>query len=161
MAPCAWSITSTRSTREASTPSRRCVRRKRDPSRRSSTGTTGSATSYFGGAKGFGMAFVVDVFSSLLMGAAFGPHVSVMYGGDDAEHRKLGQFFCAINPANFTDRERFCEQMDQLIDELHAVEPAEGFERVLVPGEPETRHQQLRLESGIPLTAEVHRYLFG
>ncbi|AZN41379.1 ureidoglycolate dehydrogenase [Paenibacillus albus] len=115
---------------------------------------------HFGGAKGFGMAFVVDVFSSILMGAAFGPHVKGMYGADYAQPRKLAQFFCAVNPSYFTETDRFLEQMDQLIDELHTAEPAEGFSRVLVPGEPEMMQKEKRLVEGIPLPEAVYRFLF-
>lgn len=116
---------------------------------------------HFGGAKGYGLALAVDVFSSILMGAAYGPHVVPMYGGDVGEKRKLGQFFCAIHPAYFTDPDRFLDQMDGMIDELHEVPPADGFAAVLTPGEPETATEALRLRQGIPLPASCVEYLRG
>lgn len=39
--------------------------------------------STFGGPKGYGLSIMVDVFSGLLAGAAFGPHIAKMYSGLD------------------------------------------------------------------------------
>ncbi|UVI32973.1 ureidoglycolate dehydrogenase [Paenibacillus spongiae] len=116
---------------------------------------------HFGGAKGFGLAMVVDIFSSILLGAAFGPHVSLMYGGDLSQPRKLGQYFCVVNPSFFTDLEGFLDQIDQMIDDIHAAPPAEGYTRVMVPGEPETRQEAKRREHGIPIPGECFAYLNG
>lgn len=114
---------------------------------------------HFGGAKGFGLALAVDMFSSVLLGAAFGPHVVPMYGGDPGERRKLGQFFCAVNPSWFTNIDEFLEQTDRMIDELHQVPAAEGFEAVLVPGEPEQRRERQRRRDGIPVPEPCLAYL--
>ncbi|MCQ6557428.1 ureidoglycolate dehydrogenase [Paenibacillus mendelii] len=116
---------------------------------------------HFGGAKGFGLAMVVDIFSSILLGAAFGPHVNPMYGGNLAQPRKLGQYFCVVNPSYFTDLECFLDQIDQMIDNIHAAPPAEGFNRVLVPGEPELQQEAKRKLQGIPIPAECYAYLNG
>lgn len=112
----------------------------------------------FGGPKGYGLGMVVDVFSGLLTGAAFGPHISLMYG-DLHKKRKLGHFIGAINPEFFTDIEEFLVNMDRMIDEIHQVEPANGFDKVLVPGEPETLKEEIRLKEGIPVTESIYNYL--
>ncbi len=112
----------------------------------------------FGGPKGYGLGMVVDVFSGLLTGAAFGPHISLMYGDLDKK-RKLGHFIGAINPEFFTDTEEFLVNMDRMIDEIHQVEPANGFDKVLVPGEPETLKEEIRLKEGIPITESIYNYL--
>ncbi|PLS17710.1 ureidoglycolate dehydrogenase [Bacillus sp. M6-12] len=112
----------------------------------------------FAGPKGYGMAMVVDVLSGLLTGAAFGPHITTMYG-DYSKKRKLGHFICAINPAVFTDKEAFLSNMDQMIEEIHASQPAEGFTKVMVPGEPEQLKEEARLKDGVPVTQTVYDYL--
>lgn len=112
----------------------------------------------FGGPKGYGLSVVVDIFSGLLAGAAFGPHISKMYGDLD-QPRKLGHYVCAINPAFFTDPEAFLDAMDQMIDELHHVEPAQGFSHVLVPGEIEQRNEDANREKGITIASTVYEYL--
>ncbi|KQB91636.1 putative oxidoreductase YjmC [Geobacillus sp. PA-3] len=114
----------------------------------------------FGGPKGYGLSVIVDVFSGLLAGAAFGPHISKMYGDLDKK-RKLGHYVCAINPAFFTDKDVFLQQMDRMIDELHQVEPAPGFERVYVPGEIEHLHEEKNRKHGITIARTVYEFLIG
>jgi len=112
----------------------------------------------FGGPKGYGLSLIVDIFSGLLAGAAFGPHVAKMYGDLDKK-RHLGHYFCAINPANFTDLETFLTNMDQMIDELHQAEPAPGFSQVFVPGEIEQLNEERNREQGITIASTVYEYL--
>ncbi|MEZ0119159.1 UNVERIFIED_ORG: ureidoglycolate dehydrogenase (NAD+) [Heyndrickxia coagulans] len=112
----------------------------------------------FGGPKGYGLSMIVDVFSGLLAGAAFGPHIRKMYEDLDKK-RKLGHYFCAINPAFFTDQDEFLLKMDQMIDELHQVPPASGFERVYIPGEIEQLNEERDKEQGITIASSVYEFL--
>ncbi|MGO4890440.1 ureidoglycolate dehydrogenase [Anaerobacillus sp. MEB173] len=116
------------------------------------------ALSPFAGPKGYGMGLVVEIFSGLLAGAAFGPHITKMYG-DYNKPRKLGHYVCAINPSAFTDKDMFLEQMDQMIKEIHRVKPASGFNKVMVPGEPEQLKEEISLKSGVSVTDTVYQYL--
>ena len=113
----------------------------------------------FGGAKGYGLGMVVDIFAGILTGSPYGPHVGQMHGGDYSEKRKLGHFVCAINVSKFTAAGSFLSNMDQMIDELHAVPPAAGFSQVMVPGEPECRKEAERQHTGIPIPVELYHYL--
>lgn len=112
----------------------------------------------FGGPKGYGLSLIVDVFSGLLAGAAFGPHISKMYDDLDKK-RKLGHYFCAINPSFFTDKDVFLEQMDQMITELQNAEPAPGVDRVYVPGELEQIRAETNRLNGITIAAPVYEFL--
>lgn len=112
----------------------------------------------FAGPKGYGLGMVVDVFSGLLAGATFGPHIKPMYD-ELNEMRKLGHFFMVINPSYFTDLENFLTQVDQMISELHDVSPAENFKQVMVPGEPEQLREEARLKDGIPVAESIYNYL--
>ncbi|SDN05577.1 ureidoglycolate dehydrogenase (NAD+) [Fictibacillus solisalsi] len=114
--------------------------------------------STFGGPKGYGLSVIVDVFSGLLAGAAFGPHISRMYENLD-QKRKLGHYFCAINPSFFTDRDAFLEQMDAMMEELQQVPPAPGFDRVYVPGEIEQLHEERNVKNGITIAQPVYEFL--
>ncbi|MCY8493554.1 ureidoglycolate dehydrogenase [Bacillus inaquosorum] len=114
--------------------------------------------STFGGPKGYGLSIVVDVFSGLLAGAAFGPHIAKMYSGLD-QKRKLGHYVCAINPSFFTDRDTFLEQMDAMLDELQQSPPAVGVERVYVPGEIEQLHEERNKIHGISIARSVYEFL--
>jgi ureidoglycolate dehydrogenase (NAD+) len=117
-----------------------------------------SALTPFAGPKGYGLGMVVDIFSGLLAGASFGPHISKMYG-DYNQHRKLGHYVCAINPTFFTNKDEFLGSMDRMIDELHAVKPADGFDQVFVPGEPEQIKEEKHLRKGVLMTETVYQYL--
>jgi ureidoglycolate dehydrogenase (NAD+) len=46
-----------------------------------------------------------------------------------------------------------------MIDELHHVEPAQGFSHVLVPGEIEQRNEDANREKGITIASTVYEYL--
>jgi ureidoglycolate dehydrogenase (NAD+) len=111
-----------------------------------------------GGAKGYGLAMVVDILSGILTGSAFGPHISMMYGDYD-KYRGLGHFLCVIDPGVFTNTDLFLEQIDQMIDEIHELPPAPGFDKVMVPGEPEQLQEKRRNENGIPLPESVYEFL--
>ena len=83
----------------------------------------------FGGPKGYGLAMVVEIFTVLLTGAAFGPHISKMYGDYD-KNRELGHFFMVIDPAKFVAAETFKSRLDQMIRKLREAPPARGTEQV-------------------------------
>ncbi|KIL51916.1 hypothetical protein KP78_02860 [Jeotgalibacillus soli] len=112
----------------------------------------------FAGPKGYGLAMVVDILSGILTGSAFGPNITAMYGDYDKK-RKLGHFVCAVNPAMFTDPTGFLENMDNMINELHEAQPAEGFSKVMVPGEPEQLREEERRVNGVPITKSIYQYL--
>lgn len=112
----------------------------------------------FAGPKGYGLGMVVDIFSGLLAGAAFGPHVKPMYEKLN-EMRKLGHFFMVINPSHFTDVDSFLGYMDQLINELHEAPSVKDFGQVMVPGEPEQLKEEERLINGIPVAESIYQYL--
>jgi ureidoglycolate dehydrogenase (NAD+) len=112
----------------------------------------------FGGPKGYGLSLIVEIFSGLLAGAAFGPHIVKMYEDLD-QKRKLGHYFCAINPGFFTDSEAFLTMMDQMMDELRQVPPAPEFSKVLVPGDIEQMQVEKNLRDGITIARSVYHYL--
>ncbi|WP_252312175.1 ureidoglycolate dehydrogenase [Sinobaca sp. H24] len=112
----------------------------------------------FGGPKGYGLGVVVDIFSGLLAGAAFGPHINKMYGDLDKK-RELGHFFCALDPSYFTDKQEFLKNMDQMILELRNAPAKDGVERVFVPGELEQMNEERNRIEGITLSEETFNYL--
>jgi ureidoglycolate dehydrogenase (NAD+) len=108
-----------------------------------------------GGAKGFGLGVIVDILTGLLMGGNFGPHVTLMYG-DYEKKRDLCHLVGAIDYHRFPGHSSFLDRVTQMIEELHQVPTAEGFERVMVPGEPEYLRERDRMKNGIP----IEDYLF-
>ncbi len=112
----------------------------------------------FGAYKGYALAMVVDIFAGILTGSPFGPEVPKMYGNYEKK-RKLGHYFTAIDMSRFTDREQFLANMDILIKAIGEVPPSKGFERVMVPGEPEATTEKTRRRQGIPILPEDYNYL--
>lgn len=112
----------------------------------------------FGGVKGYGLAIVVDIFSGLLTGSKFGPHISKMYSDLD-QKRKLGHYFCAIDPEMFTNKEQFLEQMDQMMEELRNVPPKKGVDQVYVPGDIEHADEERNKREGVTVPRSVFNYL--
>lgn len=102
-----------------------------------------------GGAKGSGLAMLMDIMAGVLSGAAFGGEVGDQYR--DARPQNVGHCFIVIKPDLFLGKGTTQERMDTLIRKVHSCEPATGFDKVLVPGEPEYRLTEKRLQEGIPL----------
>ncbi len=112
----------------------------------------------FGGPKGYGIGLMVDILSGILVGAAFGPHIEPMYG-DLTKHRKLGITFIVLDPKFFGSMDYFLDSVDQIYKEIHDLQPAPGFSKVLLPGEPEQFKSDDRVENGIPLPKSIFNYL--
>ncbi|CAM1505115.1 Fc.00g107520.m01.CDS01 [Cosmosporella sp. VM-42] len=107
-----------------------------------------------GGAKGSGLAIMMDVFSGVLSGSAFAGHVTGPY--DPSRSADVGHFLVAIKPDLFMSLDEFRERMQYLYDRVVGSEKAVGVERVYFPGELEQLAQKQREKTGIPLVqAEI------
>lgn len=106
---------------------------------------------WFGGYKGYGIALLIEVLAGVLTGASFGlvdREPGELTGFDRVTR---GYLFVALDPSHFGPMDAFCADVDRLIRDIHASEPAEGGAPVLVPGELEHRRRAERLVHGIPL----------
>ncbi|MCG7334726.1 Ldh family oxidoreductase [Sporosarcina sp. ACRSM] len=108
----------------------------------------------FGGAKGSALAMLMDLLAGVLTGANFGGEVKSLYF-DHTEPQNVGHLFIAIRPDLFVSKDEFADRMDTFVNRAKEVPLAQGFEEILIPGEPEERTAMKRLESGIPITQEV------
>lgn len=112
-----------------------------------------------GSHKGFMLGSIVDIFSGVLSGANYGPFVppfpaylpmpTVMPG------KGIGHFFGAMRIDGFRPAEEFKADMDNWIHQFKNARVAKGFEKVVIPGEPEASMQVERMTSGIPLYKSV------
>lgn len=108
-----------------------------------------------GGPKGSGLAMMMDIFSGVVSGAA--------YGGDVGDQQKtvdrpqnVGHFILAMKPDLFVSEAEYKTRMDTLARRIRAVPRAEGFDEILLPGEREAREMERRSQAGIPyVTAEI------
>jgi len=108
-----------------------------------------------GGYKGYGLALMVEIFSSLLTGMPFGADISKMFPATSSR-RNLGHFFIAIDIKKFQPVKKFKERLKREIDRIRAQKPARGTSAVLVPGDPEKKMFEERSEQGIPLPTALY-----
>ena len=99
--------------------------------------------------KGYGLALMVHILGGTLSGASFSPIRVKTQKPSDPD--RLGHFFLAIDPKVFRPEGAFEEDLDAVIDVLHATTPVDAAQPVLVPGDPEAASRERRLREGIPL----------
>ncbi len=104
----------------------------------------------FAGPKGSGLALWISLAVGVLGGASFDDEAGSMHG-DDQRPQDIGHIFLAIDPWRLDERERVERRVGALIERLHALRPAPGFDRVLYPGERGERQRRERLAEGIPV----------
>ena len=101
-----------------------------------------------GGVKGYALAVAMDALSGPLAGGISTCHRGISeYSGQ----RSSGHFFYAINVSSFVPLDEFTEEMDRAIRTIRASKPAEGFDRVYLPGEIEWLKSQEWRKEGMPL----------
>lgn len=108
----------------------------------------------FGGVKGSSLSMLMDILSGVLTGANYGGEVKSLYTDPD-QPQNVGHLFIAIRPDLFVPLEQFEQRMETFVNRIKSQPRAEGFDEILIPGEPEERKAQERLRTGIPLTKEV------
>lgn len=110
------------------------------------------------GPKGYGLMMMIDILSGMLLGLPFGKHVSSMYS-DLTKGRDLGQFFLLLDPQKFTDTDMFKENIETMVQELHEIPAAEGFQQVYYPGEINQLNLNSAKQEGIFIAENIYEYL--
>lgn len=105
----------------------------------------------YGGHKGYGLAVMVDILTGLLAGSNFGPQVA----DTEASSARVSQCFAAMRIDLFRDPDEFRADMDRMLGDLRAMEPAEGAERVYFAGLKEAEAAAESRRSGVALSAKV------
>lgn len=112
-----------------------------------------------GSHKGYALGAVVDIFSAVLSGANYGPWVppfpAYVPMPMDMPGKGIGHFFGAMRIDAFRPAEEFKQHMDNWIKRFRSAKTAEGFEKVIIPGDPEREKEKERKEHGIPLLKPV------
>jgi LDH2 family malate/lactate/ureidoglycolate dehydrogenase len=112
-----------------------------------------------GSHKGYALGAVVDIFSAILSGANYGPWVppfpAYVPMPQHMPGNGIGHFFGAMRIDAFRPAEDFKKHMDQWIMRFKSAKTAKGFEKVLVPGDPEREMEIERMQNGIPIIEPV------
>jgi LDH2 family malate/lactate/ureidoglycolate dehydrogenase len=109
--------------------------------------------------KGYGLALMVHILGGTLSGASFSPIRVKAQKPSDPD--RLGHFFLAIDPKAFRPEGAFEDDLDAVIDLLHATPAVDPALPVLVPGDPEAQARERRLREGIPLPESLREKLRG
>lgn len=112
-----------------------------------------------GSHKGYALGAIVDIFSAVLSGANYGPWVppfpAYVPMPTDMPGKGIGHFFGAMRIDAFRPASEFKEHMDRWIQRFRSAKTAEGFDKVLIPGDPEREMEEERKTKGIPLLGPV------
>ena len=103
-----------------------------------------------GGAKGYGLALVVELLTGVLSGAAWGPGVVNGIGNPDRPQR-MGQLVLAFRADLFCPLDELRRRIDEMVARLKEVRRADGVREILAPGERGSRLARVRRERGIPI----------
>lgn len=112
-----------------------------------------------GGHKGYCLTSLVDIFSSVLSGANFGPFVppQVAYLPllQQSVGKGLGHFFGAFRIDAFRPAEDFKKSMDQWIETFRGAKPSNPKTKVLVPGDIERMSYDKNIANGIAILPHI------
>ena len=112
-----------------------------------------------GSHKGYALGSIVDIFSAVLSGASYGPWAppfpAYVAMPENMPGKGLGHFFGAMRVDAFRPADEFKLHMDNWIQRFRSATPAKGYEKVLIPGDPEREMEHIRMKEGIPLVDSV------
>ncbi len=121
--------------------------------------TLGGSGVELGGHKGFCMTALVDIFSSVLSGANFGPFVppQVAYLPllSHSVGKGLGHFFGAMRIDAFRPAQEFKLSMDEWISTFRNAAAAQNQSRVIIPGDPERESEAIKVKQGISIIPAI------
>ena len=109
----------------------------------------GGVVQPIGGYKGSGIAMLMDLLGGLISGAGCAGDVGNQFEDYDRP-QDVGHFFLVIKPDLFIPLNEYDARMNKLVERVHGAPRAEGFDEVLMPGDPEARLEAERRTAGIP-----------
>ncbi len=112
-----------------------------------------------GSHKGFILGSVVDILSGVLSGANYGPwvppFVSFLNPNPNPVGEGIGHFFGALRIDAFRPEFEFKNHMDIWIRRFKNAKPINKTNKVIIPGDPERKTEDMRRKKGIPLMDNV------
>jgi LDH2 family malate/lactate/ureidoglycolate dehydrogenase len=106
-----------------------------------------------GGYKGSGLGLMIEILCAVLGGGAMSTDVGGVHIVDRPMH--TSQTFIAIDVSRFLSPEEFDFRVKHLVETVKSSRPAQGYDEVLVAGDPEWRMEARRKRDGVPIDCSV------
>ena len=102
--------------------------------------------------KGYGLAVMVDVLSTMFSGASFGTDIGLF---SNLEKENTGFSLIMIDPSRFMPLEDFKAEVDRYVRMMKDSRKAPGFEEIFLPGEIEYRTRERMLKEGFAVSEKL------
>ncbi|MCX8169440.1 MAG: Ldh family oxidoreductase [Candidatus Methanomethylicia archaeon] len=116
----------------------------------------GGLSEEFGGHKGSGLAFIIDILCGVLSGAAWGIHIGYTIGDKPAN---VGHAFMVWDIESFIPKQEFLSRIEQYKSEIKSLKKHPNADAIWIPGEKAWKTMQTRLKIGIPIHISVYSEL--
>ena len=107
------------------------------------------------GHKGYGLALASALIGGLAMVDDDDPTPAGTTSAVSSERWLGGAMTIAIDPARFGVADRYRAAVEGVLTDLRRQPPADGFEKVMVPGDPERASRERRSREGIPIANPI------
>ena len=110
----------------------------------------------FGGHKGSGLSFLVDMISGILSGSAWGTHVGYTVADKPAN---VGHTLLAVDIEAFMSKVEFFNRIQKYVQEIKSTSKHPKADRIWIPGEKAWLTKQTRMNIGIPVGETIYEDL--
>ncbi len=108
------------------------------------------ALSHFGGPKGYGIAFMINLVTGVLTGPKFLAD-DIECQGFRSGTATISSYLQVTDIEHFTPLSEYVRKMEEFLTDLKSVKPAEGFKEVFFPGEMENRNLDRSMAEGVTI----------
>lgn len=102
--------------------------------------------------KGYGLAVMVDVLSTMFSGAAFGTNIGLF---SKLEKENTGCCVILIDPSKFMPLDEFKAEVDSYVAMMKDSRKAPGFEEIFLPGEIEYKKMTVMKQNGFEVSEKL------
>ncbi len=106
--------------------------------------------------KGYGLAVMVDIVSSVLSGACFGSEIGAV---ENFESENTGFCMIMIDPSKFMPIDQFKNRADEYVHMMKDSRPADGVKEIFMPGELEFKRMVENRKNGVEFSDAIEKEL--
>ena len=111
----------------------------------------------FGGYKGFGLASVVELFTSIYSGSIIGKDMLPMFTSPIKQKRKTSHFYICIKIDGNKSKSQFKKKLQEMTNRIRKLKPKNKKNTVMIPNDPEILTSIERSKNGIPISGGLYK----